>query len=214
MAFINLRHVDTNFDKTSAGKGAPIKCPICGNDFLVGADDSQSHGWPYLIHAPRVVSEDYIERAEFTCPFLLKPIPLDYTCPALNKDSLNSYIGAMAMANVIDDDVHAAGDNVASPIELLRELIKQYSRMMQLQGTTCSYCNGTYELIYRVPKDAGGFSFSFGCKCITSVGKPDLIRLAYDFMYKYDKKMPERNKRADFLNAVISRMPAGAIKEN
>lgn len=31
MAFINLERVDTNFGKT-----APIKCPICGNDFLVG----------------------------------------------------------------------------------------------------------------------------------------------------------------------------------
>lgn len=40
MAFINLERVDTNFGKTT-----PIKCPICGNDFLVGADDSQSHGW-------------------------------------------------------------------------------------------------------------------------------------------------------------------------
>ena len=48
MAFINLERVDTNFGKT-----APIKCPCCGNDFLVGADDSQSRGWPYLIH-PRM----------------------------------------------------------------------------------------------------------------------------------------------------------------
>lgn len=211
MAFINLEHVDTNF-----GKIAPIKCPCCGSGFLVGADDSQSHGWPYLIHVPRVVNEEYIERDEFTCPFLMKPIPLDYTCPDLNinSDSLNSYIGAMAMGNVIDDEEHAAGDNVASPVELLRDLIKKYSRMMRLQGTTCKYCNGTYELIYKVPKDVGEFSFSFGCKCIASVGRSDLIRLAYDFMYKYDKKMPERNKRADFLNAVISRMPAGALKEN
>lgn len=201
MAFINLERVD-------------IACPVCGNGFLVGADDDKLQGWPYLIHAPRAVNEEYIERDEFTCPFLLKPIPLDYTCPDLNHDTLRPYIGAMAMANVIDDDVHAAGDNVASPMELLRELIKQYSRMMQLQGTTCNYCNGTYELIYRVPKDADEFLFSFGCKCVASAGKPDLIRLAYDFMYKYDKHMPERNKRADFLNAVISRMPTGAIKEN
>ena len=207
MAFINLRHVDTNFDKTSADRGAPIKCPICGNDFLVGADDSQSHGWPYLIHAPRAVNEEYIERDEFTCPFLLKPIPLDYTCPDLNQDTMKSCIGAMAMDN-------AAGDNVASPVDLLQELIKQYSRMMQLQGTICKYCNGTYELSYWTYKEARAFSFVLACKCITSEDNPDLIRLAYDFMYKYDENMPERNKRVDFLNAVISRMPAGAIKEN
>lgn len=209
MAFINLEHVDTNFGKTGVGK-----CPCCGSGFLVGADDSQSRGWPYLIHAPKAANEEYIRSDEFTCPFLLKPIPLDYTCPDLNKDVLSSYIRALATYNFIDDDKHVANANVASPVELLRELIKQYYRMMQLQGTTCNYCNGTYELIYRVPKDAGEFSFSFGCKCITSVGKPDLIRLAQDFMYKYDNKMPERNKRADFLNAIISRMPAGAIKEN
>lgn len=204
MTFINLEHVDTNFGKT-----APIKCPICGNDFLVGTDDSPSRGWPYLIHAPRAVNEEYIEKDEFTCPFLLKPIPLDYTCPDLNQDTLKSCIGAMAMDN-------AAGDNVASLMELLRELIKQYSRMMQLQGTTCNYCNGTYELSYWAYKEVRAFSFvlTFACKCITSEDNPDLIRLAYNFMYKYDEKMPERNKRVDFLNAIISRMPAGAIKEN
>lgn len=202
MVFINLEHVDTNFGKT-----APIKCPICGNDFLVGVDDSQSHGWPYLIHAPRAVNEEYIERDEFTCPFLLKPIPLDYTCPDLNQDTLKSCIGAMARDN-------AAGDNVASPVDLLLELINQYSRMMKLQGTICKYCNGTYELSYWTYKEARAFSFVLACKCITSEDNPDLIRLAYDFMYKYDENMPERNKRVDFLNAVISRMPAGAIKEN
>ena len=72
MAFINLERVDTNFGKT-----APIKCPVCGNDFLVGADDSQSHGWPYLIHVPRVLKEtddQFIRKDELTCPFLLKPM--------------------------------------------------------------------------------------------------------------------------------------------
>lgn len=201
MAFINLERVD-------------IKCPVCGNEFLVGANDEDLHGWPYLIHVPHAVHEESVEKSEFTCPFLLKPVPLDYTCPALKGDILKSYIGAGAMYNLIDDDKNVADANVASPVDLLRDSIKEYSRMMQLQGTTCNYCNGTYELIYRVPEDSGEFSFSFGCKCVISVGKPDLIRLAYDFMYKYDKKMPDRNKRADFFNAVISRMPAGAIKEN
>lgn len=197
MVFINLERVDTSFGKT-----APLKCPCCGSGFLVGADDSQSHGWPYLIHAPKAANEGYVGSDEFTCPFLLKPIPLDYTCPGLNHDTLKSFIGALAM------------DNVASSVDLLLELINQYSRMMKLRGTICKYCKGTYKLIYRVPKDAGEFSFCFGCKCVASAGKPDLNRLAYDFMYNYDKKMPERNKRADFLNDVISRMPAGAIKEN
>lgn len=199
MAFINLERVDTNFGKT-----APIKCPICGNDFLVGADDSQSHGWPYLIHVPRVLKEtddQFIRKDELTCPFLLKPIPLSIDCPDFYRKSSGLHLPA-------DHKV------MAEPDKFLPDIIKRYSRMMKLRGTTCRYCGGTYELSYKVDKDAGEFTFNFGCQCISSDGDPDLIQLTLDFMYKYDKKMPEHNKRVDFLNAVISRMPAGAIKEN
>lgn len=197
MAFINLERVDTNFGKT-----APIKCPICGNDFLVGADDSQSRGWPYLIHVPRVLKEtddQFIRKDELTCPFLLKPIALSINCPDFYRNVL---------------PLPADNKVMAEPDKFLPDLIKRYSRMMKLRGTTCRYCGGTYEFSYKVDKDAGEFTFNFGCQCISSDGDPDLIQLTQDFMYKYDKKMPEHNKRVDFLNAVISRMPAGAIKEN
>ena len=200
MTFINLEHVD-------------IKCPVCGNEFLVGANDEDLHGWPYLIHVPHAVHEESVEQSEFTCPFLLKPIPLDYTCPALKGDILKSYIGAGAMYNFVDDDKNVADANAASPVDLLRDSIKKYSRMSKLFGAGCNYCNNKYELRYKVSEETDQFSFRFYCDCVSSYDEPDLLRLAQDFMDKYDRIMPERNKRADFLNAVISRIPDGAVQE-
>lgn len=130
---------------------------------------------------------------------MLKPIALSINCPDFYRNIL---------------PLPADHKVMAEPDKFLPDLIKRYSRMMKLRGTTCRYCGGTYELSYKVDKDAGEFSFSFGCKCIVSGGWPDLIQLTRDFMDNYNAKMPEHNKRVDFLNAVISRMPAGAIKEN
>lgn len=212
MAFINLEHVDTNFGKT-----APIKCPVCHNDFLVGADDNQPHGWPYLIHVPRVLKEtddQFIRKDELTCPFLLKPIALSIDCPDFYRNVLGySFREKFLPADYKDYPDDYVGFMV-EPDMFLPDLIKSYSRMMKLRGTTCRYCGGTYEFSYKVDKDAGEFTFNFGCQCISSDGDPDLIQLTQDFMYNYDTKMPEHNKRADFLDSVISRMPAGAIKEN
>lgn len=201
MAFINLTRVD-------------IACPVCGNGFLVGADDDKLQGWPYLIHVPRAVHEESVEPSEFTCPFLLRPIPLDYTCPDLKGDSLGFYVKALATDNFIDADKHVANANVASPVDLLRRLIKQYSRMMKLFGTGCKSCNDNYKFHYKTPdKGTDEFSFRFYCNCVSSRVEPDLIRLAYDFMAHYDKVMPERNKRAEFLDSIISRIPDGAVQE-
>lgn len=53
-----------------------IKCPVCGNGFLVSADDEDPKATLCLIHTPEPVDKEWIERSEFTCPFLLKPLAL------------------------------------------------------------------------------------------------------------------------------------------
>lgn len=132
MAFINLEHVDTNFGKT-----APIKCPVCHNDFLVGADDNQPHGWPYLIHVPRVLKEtddQFIRKDELTCPFLLKPIALSIDCPDFYRNVLGySFREKFLPADYKDYPDDYVGFMV-EPDMFLPDLIKSYSRMMKLRA--------------------------------------------------------------------------------
>lgn len=201
MAFINLEHVDTNFGKTT-----PIKCPICHNDFLVGADDSQSHGWPCLFHVPRVISKDeeFIEKDELTCPFLLKPLvlPCEFGAASYKDPLVVSFKDFL-----VDDDI----DNTwIAPEKFLQESIKQYSCMLKLNGTTCKYCGDKYEFSYGFDEDSGKFYCNFSCGCISVEGAEDLSRLALGFAREYDKKATEHDKRTDYINAVISRMPKGA----
>lgn len=208
MAFINLEHVDTNFSKT-----APIKCPICHNDFLVGADEDLPRGWSCLFHVPRVFSKDekFIEKDELTCPFLMKPLVLPCGIPDSYKDPL-----VMSFKDfLVDDDI---GYTWIAPEKFLQESIKQYSRMLKFNGTTCKYCGHKYEFSYGFNKDSGKFYCNFNCCCfLVEPAAEDLSRLALGFareyaknVAKYNKQAAEHDKRVNYVNAVISRMPKGA----
>lgn len=218
MAFTNIEHVDTNFtawyplQDQDSRPGDAIKCPVCHNDFLVGADEDLPHGWPCLFHIPRVFSKDeeFVEKDEFTCPFLMKPLVLPCGIPDSYRDPL-----VMSFKDfLVDDDT----DNTwIAPEKFLQESIKQYSRMLKLNGTTCKYCDGTYEFSYGFDEDSGKFYCNFSCGCISVEGAEDLSRLALGFgreygknVAKYDKQAAERDKRENYVNAVISRMPKGA----
>lgn len=213
MSFINIAHVDTNFtarwyilQEQDWRLGDVIKCPVCHNDFLVGADEDLPHGWPCLFHIPRVFSidEEFVEKDELTCPFLMKPLVLPCEFGSASyKDSLVVSFKDF----LVDDDT----DNTwIAPEKFLQESIKQYSCMLKLNGTTCKYCGDKYEFSYGFDEDSGKFYCNFSCGCISVEGAEDLSRLALGFAREYDKKAPEHDKRADYINAVISRMPKGA----
>lgn len=101
------------------------------------------------------------------------------------------------------------------PIKFLQESIKQYNRMLKLSNTVCRYCKNTYTLTYKAEKGAGKFSCSFGCdlSCIFTLNAKDLSRLSLRFMDKWEEKMAIYNKRLDFLDSIISRMPEGSSAE-
>ena len=219
MAFTNIEHVDTNFtaryilQEQDSRSGDDIKCPVCHNDFLVGADEDLPHGWPFLFHVPRVFGKDeeFIEKDELTCPFLMKPLVLPCGIPDSYKDPL-----VMSFKDfLVDDDT----DNTwIAPEKFLQESIKKYSRMLKLNGTTCKYCGHEYEFSYGFNKDSGKFYCNFNCCCfLVEPAAEDLSRLALGFareydknVAKYDKQAAERDKCVNYVNAVISRMPKGA----
>ena len=208
MSFTNIVHVGTNFtaryilQKQDSRLGDAIKCPVCHNDFLVGADEDLPHGWPCLFHIPRVFSKDeeFVEKDELTCPFLMKPLvlPCEFGAASYKDPLVVSFKDFL-----VDDD----GDNTwIAPEKFLQESIKQYSCMLKLNGTTCKYCGDKYEFSYGFDEDSGKFYCNFSCGCISVEGAEDLSRLALGFAREYDKK----DKRTDYINAVISRMPKGA----
>lgn len=215
MAFINIKHVDTNFtawyiqEQQDSRSGDDIKCPVCHNDFLVGADEDLPR-WPCLFHVPRVFSKDeeFIEKDELTCPFLLKPLVLPCDYAASYKDPLAMFFEDF----LVDDDL---GYTWIAPEKFLRESVKQYNRMLKLNNTVCGYCKNTYKLTYKAEKGTDKFSCSFGCDlaCTYERDAADLSRLSLQFMNEWARVTAIHNKRLDFLDSIISRMPEGSFAE-
>lgn len=212
MAFINMRPVSRFFGED--GKG-DIKCPVCGNGFLVSADDEDPKATLCLIHTPEPVDKEYIERDEFTCPFLLKPLaltrPVEYDLHWIaEKESWEE-----SLKKINADKVPSDTPIAISPIKFLRESVKQYNRMLNLNNTVCGYCKNTYTLTYKAEKETGKFSCSFGCDltCTYEQDAADLSRLSLRFMDEWEKATAIYNKRLDFLDSIISRMPEGSSAE-
>lgn len=212
MAFINMRPVSRFFGED--GKG-DIKCPVCGNGFLVSADDEDPKATLCLIHTPEPVDKEYIERDEFTCPFLLKPLalmgPVEFDLHWIaEKESWEE-----SLKKINADKVPSDTPITISPIKFLRESVKQYNRMLNLNNTVCGYCKNTYTLTYKAEKETGKFSCSFGCDltCTYEQDAADLSRLSLRFMDEWEKATAIYNKRLDFLDSIISRMPEGSSAE-
>lgn len=212
MAFINMRPVSRFFGED--GKG-DIKCPVCGNGFLVSADDEDPKATLCLIHTPEPVDKEYIERDEFTCPFLLKPLaltrPVEFDLHWIaEKESWEE-----SLKKINADKVPSDTPITISPIKFLRESVKQYNRMLNLNNTVCGYCKNTYTLTYNAEKETGKFSCSFGCDltCTYEQDAADLSRLSLRFMDEWEKATAIYNKRLDFLDSIISRMPEGSSAE-
>lgn len=212
MAFINMWPVSRFFGED--GKG-DIKCPVCGNGFLVSADDEDPKATLCLIHTPEPVDKEYIERDEFTCPFLLKPLaltrPVEYDLHWIaEKESWEE-----SLKKINADKVPSDTPITISPIKFLRESVKQYNRMLNLNNTVCGYCKNTYTLTYKAEKETGKFSCSFGCDltCTYEQDAADLSRLSLRFMDEWEKATAIYNKRLDFLDSIISRMPEGSSAE-
>ena len=212
MAFINMRPVSRFFGED--GKG-DIKCPVCGNGFLVSADDEDPKATLCLIHTPEPVDKEWIERSEFTCPFLLKPLaltrPVEFELSWIaEKESWEE-----SLKKINADKVPSDTPITISPIKFLQESIKQYNRMLNLNNTVCGYCKNTYTLTYKAEKETGKFSCSFGCDltCTYEQDAADLSRLSLRFMDEWEKATAIYNKRLDFLDSIISRMPEGSSAE-
>lgn len=212
MAFINMRPVSRFFGED--GKG-DIKCPVCGNGFLVSADDEDPKATLCLIHTPEPVDKEYIERDEFICPFLLKPLaltrPVEYDLHWIaEKESWEE-----SLKKINADKVPSDTPITISPIKFLWESVKQYNRMLNLNNTVCGYCKNTYTLTYKAEKETGKFSCSFGCDltCTYEQDAADLSRLSLRFMDEWEKATAIYNKRLDFLDSIISRMPEGSSAE-
>lgn len=216
MAFVNLERVDTNFmshylDEDDEGSKDYIKCPVCGGSFLVGANDDLPHGWPSLIHTPKVFTkyDEYVEKNEFTCPFLMKPLLLPCECHVPRYSDIMAAYKDTWISSFKEILVDDSTDNTwIAPEKFLQESINQYSHMLKLNGTTCKYCRHKYEFSYGFNEDTGGFSCNFKCSCTAVRGAEDLSRLALKFGKEFDKK--SHNKHEDYIKAVISRMPQGA----
>ena len=168
-----------------------------------------------LIHTPEIVDKEYIERSEFTCPFLLEPLtlmgPVDYDLHWIaEKESWKE-----SLEKINADRVSNATPITISPIKFLRESIRQYNRMLKLNSTVCRYCKNTYKLTYKAEKGTGKFSCSFGCDfaCTYELNAADLSRLSLRFMDEWEKATAIYNKRLDFLDSIISRMPEGSSAE-
>lgn len=212
MAFINMRPVSRFFGEDGEGG---IKCPVCGSGFLVSADDEDPKATLCLIHTPETVDKEYIERDEFTCPFLLKPLaltrPVEYDLHWIaEKESWEE-----SLKKINADKVPSDTPITISPIKFLRESVKQYNRMLNLNNTVCGYCKNTYTLTYKAEKETGKFSCSFGCdlSCTFTLNAKDLSRLSLQFMDEWEEKTAINNKRLDFLDSIISRMPEGSSAE-
>lgn len=212
MAFINMWPVSRFFGED--GKG-DIKCPVCGNGFLVAADDEDPKATLCLIHTPEPVDKEWIERSEFTCPFLLKPLalmgPVEFDLHWIaEKESWEE-----SLKKINADKVPSDTPITISPIKFLRESVKQYNRMLNLNNTVCGYCKNTYTLTYKAEKETGKFSCSFGCDltCTYEQDAADLSRLSLRFMDEWEKATAIYNKRLDFLDSIISRMPEGSSAE-
>lgn len=208
MAFINMQPVNQFFRNHEVGD---IKCPICGNGFLIAADEDDEYADLQLIHIPQELDKEYIEKDEFTCPFLLKPLKLTGRVAGL----LEPYTCSLLPEYVKEYNATSTALIYIPPIEFLQESIKQYSRMMELNKSVCNYCREARVLSYETGSDR--FTCKFGCKCTSTTALPDLSRLAWEFARDYvkkvqrlDKRDAERKKREDFLNAIISRMPEGS----
>lgn len=87
--------------------------------------------------------------------------------------------------------------------------------MLNLNNTVCGYCKNTYTLTYKAEKETGKFSCSFGCDltCTYEQDAADLSRLSLRFMDEWEKATAIYNKRLDFLDSIISRMPEGSSAE-
>lgn len=212
MAFINMWPVSRFFGED--GKG-DIKCPVCGNGFLVAADDEDPKATLCLIHTPEPVDKEWIERSEFTCPFLLKPLalmgPVEFDLHWIaEKESWEESLKKINAGGVPSDT-----PITISPIKFLQESVKQYNRMLNLNNTVCGYCKNTYTLTYKAEKETGKFSCSFGCDltCTYEQDAADLSRLSLRFMDEWEKATAIYNKRLDFLDSIISRMPEGSSAE-
>lgn len=212
MAFINMRPVSRFFGEDGEGG---IKCPVCGNGFLVSADDEDPKATLCLIHTPEPVDKEWIERSEFTCPFLLKPLaltrPVEYDLHWIaEKESWEE-----SLKKINADKVPSDTPITISPIKFLRESVKQYNRMLNLNNTVCGYCKNTYTLTYKAEKETGKFSCSFGCDltCTYEQDAADLSRLSLRFMDEWEKATAIYSKRLDFLDSIISRMPEGSSAE-
>ena len=212
MAFINMQPVSKFFGKDGEGD---IKCPVCGNGFLVSADDEDSKATLCLIHTPETDDKEYIERSEFTCPFLLKPLalmgPVEYDLHWIaEKEPWKE-----SLEKINADGVSNATLITISPIKFLQESIRQYNRMLKLNNTVCRYCKNTYKLTYKAEKGTGKFSCSFGCDfaCTYEKDAADLSRLSLQFMDEWERVTAIHNKRLDFLDSIISHMPEGSSAE-
>lgn len=212
MAFINMQPVSRFFGE--AGEG-DIKCPVCGNGFLVSADDEDPKATLCLIHTPEPVDKEWIERSEFTCPFLLKPLALmgsvEYDLHWIAEKE--SWVESLEKINA--DRASNDTSITISPIKFLQESIRQYNRMLKLNNTVCGYCKNMYTLTYKAEKETGKFSCSFGCDrpCTFTSDVEDLSRLSLRFMDEWGKVTAIHNKRLDFLDSIISRMPEGSFAE-
>lgn len=211
MAFINMTPVSKYFGKYECSDGeSDIKCPVCGNGFLVAADDDDPKATPCLIHTPETVDKEYIEKSEFTCPFLLKPLALtglvEYNLHRIvEKESWEE-----SLKKINADKVPSDTTIPISPIKFLQESIKQYARMLKLNNTICRYCKSTYKLTYAAEKETCEFSCSFGCDCTFTRNVEDLSRLSLRFMDNWEDSMALKDKRLNFLDDIISRMPEGS----
>ena len=211
MAFINMQPVSKYFGKYECSDGeSDIKCPVCGNGFFVAADDDDPKATLCLIHTPETVDKEYIERSEFTCPFLLKPLaltgPVEYNLHRIaEKESWEERLKKINADKVLSDT-----PITISLIKFLQESIKQYACMLKLNNTICRYCKSTYKLTYAAEKETCEFSCSFGCDCTFTRNVEDLSRLSLRFMDNWEDSMALKDKRLNFLDAIISRMPEGS----
>lgn len=201
----------TNLYVIYKGKN-PIKCPLCGNDFLLSYDeynDEYESDDKYVIHVPRVIknSNESVYKSELTCPFLVKPVIFNRRNRDFEKDSLASYL---------DEIYHAYGGEyyyelgADSAEYMVNDFINMYSKMMKLKGTVCDYCEGERTFSYKSDEGGGNFLCSFGCRCTSVKNMPDLSRLAVAFMSHFDDRIQVLRNHGIWLDSIVSLLPKGA----
>ena len=204
-----------------------LKCPVCGNSFLIGVNTESNipddveipNDLPCLLHVPYEFEkynrgkphtsfwENFIFDVNFHCPFLIYPMVL-CECPPPYKDNLVASYKEFFMKDA---------PRWVIPTKVVRESVKQYSRMMKLNKTVCKYCGEAYELSCNIDKKRGKevyfqfgrqyLSCNFGCKCVSVKGAMDLSHLALDFMRRYDKKMAELSSREELTKSSTPKAP-------